>query len=401
MAKLAAASGFFEGSSEKNLEKMGALVQLARQGGGASSSTAAATSISAFVNTLRTPARRSEFKAAGVEIEGKGGMLKDPFEIIKDSLKATGGDTDKMKKLFASVIGDKPVTALATAYKKAGGGDAGIAEVDRQLNRFSGSMSEKQIQSNVDTASGTTASKAQAFQNQLDLIAASLAERVLPALEKLAPKALEIVDALGRVIGWAAENPKSAIAAALVGSIAKAGIGDILSKGVESLMSKAGAGSLTIAVAAATFMLGKTAIDEITGKKDAAVTASVEDEARRGNLLGKASYESRHGGVTAETRAEMEKMEAELQARIKGAEAPTSTLGALFSTDKTLKTSATEQADATKIGDLKADLARLIAVTEANKPPKVVSVDNLPPGASPTAGAGTSNTGAPSVGGRR
>jgi hypothetical protein len=43
----------------------------------------------------------------------------------------------------------------------------------------------------------------------------------------------------------------------------------------------------------------------------------------------------------------------------------------------------------------------LKAATVANKPPKSVTVDNMPGAIGPVAGAGTSNTGAPAVSGRR
>ncbi len=399
---IAASANSYSGSFDKNIGQLGALSQMAMKGGAYTAAMATGAAAS-FAKDLTKDKTLKKWTGAGVDVFADEGhtKLKDVEELIVAYTKVKGADRAELAKFFPNVVSKRAVESSLDTYQKAGGGAAGEAAIREEFAKFRATLSDDKIAAMYKTQEGTTANKVVDFNNQLEKIAASLAERVLPAMEKMGPKILEVVDAMGRIVGWAAENPKSAIAAALVGSIAKAGIGDILSKGVESLMSKAGAGSLTIAVAAATFMLGKTAIDEITGKKDAAVTASVEDEARRGNLLGKASYEARHGGVTAETRAEMEKMEAELQARIKGAEAPTSTLGALFSTDKTLKGAATEQADAMKIGDLKADLARLIAVTEANKPPKVVSVDNLPPGASPTAGAGTSNTGAPAVGGRR
>jgi len=422
MAKLAAASGFFTGDREENLRKMGALVQLSRQAGGASSSIQAATSIAAFVNTLRTPARRAKFAEAGVDLEDKAtGMLKDPFEIIRESLRKTGGDTDKMKKLFANVLGDKPVTALAIAYKQAGGGEAGIAEVNRQLARFSGVMTSSQIQSNIDLSEKTTASRAQKFQNQLDTIAASLAERVLPAMEKLAPKALEVADALSKMVSIAAENPGKAIVLAIVASIAKAQIGASIASAIPGLLSGAGgmagaaaAGSLGLAgkaglvglAGAAGYGIGSLLapyiFEPIFGGKEKGAEEASAAEARRLNLLGKADAEKRRTGkVSADTLGEIERMRAETEARVKAAEAPTSVLGAMFSTEKTIGQAGAEQADAANLKGLRADLARLIAVTEANKPPKSVTVDNMPAagagGAAPVAGAGTSNTSAPVV----
>jgi TP901 family phage tail tape measure protein len=407
MAKLAAASGFFEGSSEKNLEKMGALVQLARQGGGASSSTAAATSISAFVNTLRTPARRAQFKAAGVEIEGKGGMLKDPFEIIKDSIKATGGDTDKMKKLFASVIGDKPVTALTTAYKKAGGGEAGMAEVDRQLNRFSGTMSSGQIQSNIEESMGTTASKAQQFQNRLDQMGSNIADKVLPALERVAPTIENLVGAFAGVVGWAAENPGSAIVTAITASIAKAAIGSAINTVLESALKKVGESGLggQLAIASAVITAEMVVLDKIGHEQAKGAGEYGKERGEADLLIGKYRTEmALHGEASPETLESMQKLLPKLEDQKKEGEnvSPLTLAKALLpGSDTTVADYGHAKAASNDLEGLRADIKEMTAAIKANKPPKNVTVDNMPGGGGPVAGAGTSNTGAPAVGGRR
>ena len=136
----------------------------------------------------------------------------------------------------------------------------------------------------ASVSKGTTEGRAQAFQNQLDLIVASLAERVLPAMEELAPKALEVANALGKVVGWAAENPGHAIVAAIVGSIGKAAIGNMVGTALENALKTAGAaaggkglglaiGAATIGVTAGSILVAK--LQEDVGKGREAATGQI------------------------------------------------------------------------------------------------------------------------------
>jgi hypothetical protein len=245
-AKLKAAGGRFEGSTAESIKRMGALAQLSMQLGGSATATQAATSVMGFANTLATPARRAQFKEMGVDIDSatQKGAFADPFEIIKRSLKATGGETESMKKLFGNVVGERAVLALTTTYNKAGGGEKGLAAVDEQFKRFSGTVTDAQINENLGRALNTTEAKAQLFQNRLDQIAASLAGKVLPAFEKMAPSVEKVVTALAGMIAWGAENPGTLIVGAIVGSITKAGVGIVVGEALKALIAKSAAGGI-------------------------------------------------------------------------------------------------------------------------------------------------------------
>lgn len=421
--RLVASAGSFEGTLDERIGRQGALAQMAMEGGKVTAAEATNSAL-AFERDMKSPEQLKRLEQAGINVwaNKEKTKLKSQNTIVGDVLDYTGGDLSKLSSLMRNETSRAPVQAFSALYTKAGGGAAGRAAVESKFADYGTTISAKEVEAHSKLAMDTPEARAQKFQNSLDTIASSLAERVLPAMEKLAPKVIEVVDALAKMVGMAAENPGKAIVLAIVASIAKAQIGASIAGAMPGLLSGAGgmigaagaaggamglagkAGLVGLAGAAGAALgtlMAPFIFDPIADRKDKGVNQSVEDEARRGNLLGKAAYESRRGGVSQETLAELETMRTELEGRIAKAADPTSTLGAMFSTDKTIAGASKEQQDAAKIGDLKADLAALLAATRENKPPKNVTVDNMPGGPGPLAGEGTSNTGAPVLTGKR
>jgi len=109
VAKITATSGKFEGTSVENVIKMSSLMQDARGGGGAWNSASAATAVSSFGATFGKGARRKEFKARGIELEGKDNKVRDPFEIIAESIDKTHGNIEGLNKLYGSVMVDRAI----------------------------------------------------------------------------------------------------------------------------------------------------------------------------------------------------------------------------------------------------------------------------------------------------
>ncbi len=319
MAKVAAAAGFFEGDRGENLKKMTALAQLARMSGGAASATQAATSVLSFANILRTPARRAQFKEAGIDVDSKTqkGQLRDPIEIIKEALTKTGGGIEPMKKIFANVIGDKPVTALATAYNKAGGGDAGMKAVDAMLAKFGGTMSDAQIVSN--NAERMRGKEAQGVdtQIQLDQVYAELGTALLPALREFTPVAKGAAEALAGVVRFGAEHPGLAITGAIVASIGKAALGETIGKAVGGMLASmtpatAGLGLLAAAAVAAAIAIAdyqeKSDKEKGKGDKDAALIAKAQKELKETGKISKETIDE-----VAMRRAEVSGMQSALK----------------------------------------------------------------------------------------
>jgi hypothetical protein len=398
MAKLAAASQAFEGDADKNLEFMGSLAQLSRQKGGSASATQAATSVASFVSMLKTPARMKEFeKATGEKVyDEKSGFLRDPKWIIEKALVATMGDPEKLKKVFANVQGARAVEGSATTFREGlvEGRAKGITDesklaefaankVREEFAKFDKGASEQKLQDDLKTAMDSKESRAQLFQNQLEKVVSSMADKVLPQMEKLGPKVIEVVEALSKLVSWAAENPGKAITMAIVGSIGKAAIGSMVAKSLENLIGGlAGVGGKGVgalagggaggALGTAGAVLGAGALGVGLGM---AITSGIEwgekeateggnqaahRDARVFGAMG-AANKAAMGGTDDEITSALaaaERVRAELKKDIENAQDPTSYAGAIFG-GKTIEEAGKEQADSQHIPELKAMLERL------------------------------------------
>jgi len=317
LSALGAAAPRFEGSAAANISKMGAMAQLALQMGGAKSASQATTAVMGFANTLSTPARRAQFKAMGVDIDSTSekGKFLDPFEIIKQSLLKTGGDTDKMKKLFANVVGERAVRALTNSYLGAGGGQAGLAAVDKQFARFGGTVNDKQIQDNLGRELGTKASEAQAFQNELDKITSTMGDQLAPAMKDLAPVAKDAARSLTGLVSFGASHPETAITAAIVASIGKAALGPAIGEALKNSVGGAGALGGILALGVVALSAEKVIFDA----KDKANDRVRNADLRADDAEAIARGAKKTGTVTAKDKSEFDATLAETQARVAGA----------------------------------------------------------------------------------
>jgi len=193
MAKLTAAAGQFSGDEVQNILMMGVLAQEARGKGGAASPQMAATAVAGFVNTLKTPARIAQFKERGIDVfDPTTKLLKDPRQIILQSLEKTQGDPEAMKKMFANVMGERAVTGFANIYRK---GEAeqkgsGKAKVEAEFARLSGVMTSQDV-----------ARAASDRMRESDAqMAKVMAEFDRAVAEKLVPKLLDMVPVIEKLI---------------------------------------------------------------------------------------------------------------------------------------------------------------------------------------------------------
>jgi hypothetical protein len=239
MARVAAAASAFAGDRADIIGKMGALTQEARATGGAPSAAEAARSVVGFSNTMKKTARINAFSKEGIDVftDKTKTKLKDPIELIKESLLATGGDLQAMNKLFMDVIGARAVFGLQQRFIGAGGGDNGIKAVDARIQELiKAQVSQKEIEESSARAGQTTAAKAAQFQNELDKVTEQVMADLVPALEEAGPAILKFAGVLGDVATWAVRNPAAAIGGAITMSIARAGIESAFRSGIERLI---------------------------------------------------------------------------------------------------------------------------------------------------------------------
>lgn len=330
MAKLGAAAGAFEGDKAKAVESMGILAQLARATGGAASASQATTSVARFVSTLQTPARLKEFLKPGTgikkeDIYGPGGGLRDPFEIIKRTIAATGADPLKLHAMFASTVGNKPVDALAKVYRDAGGGQKGMAAIDAEVKRLgAAAMTDAAINEAHAERMKTSAAKIEQFNAKMVEVGGTIAEAALPALEQFAPRLISAGEGLSKFVGWATQNPGQAVgaivAASVAGSIAKAAIGEAAGQALGKAISALPKNSFGFATAAITIAAASIAIQKYN-EQTAAAKADVNQTFDATNaLLKKFGEERKHGAVSKETVDALMQHGAEIQGLRKAGE---------------------------------------------------------------------------------
>lgn len=303
MAKLAAAAPQYAGNVADNVLMMGALAQEARQRGGAASATQAATSVMSFTNTFSKSKRIDAFE--GMVFHGKNpgdasmkawreslfkdGKFRGPEEIIMSILEGTHGDTKKIGKIVSDSGARRITRGFETIYKEASGGKgttdaaahhAGMMAVAAEFDRLrKAAIDDEEAQESHRRAMEEESAKIQLFQNKLQEVTATMADRVLPAFEKLAPHVLDVAQGFASVVAWLADNPFAIIPAMLGAAITKSLTEQAIRIGVENvfrdLMGKAGPGfgggagvagnlsaAFTIAsMAVATVMIGEAYID--------------------------------------------------------------------------------------------------------------------------------------------
>lgn len=297
--QIVAYAGTMIGDRAVNMGKLLAITQTARQYGGAGNAAIAATATAGMMNTLQTPARVKEFEGHFAKFTGghasvynEKGQLRPIDEILLDSIKAAGTGKYRQvefKKMWANVKGGKAATGFMTIYDQAEEaaakeaaatgrkhkvGVAGEAAYRAQFAKFERGMTPEDQAKLAEQATGTKESRAQAFQQKIDKLYEGMADKLIPALEKLAPTAIEATGGLQKLVVWAASNPGAAISAALAASIARAGLESTGRMFLERAISqveaaggmRAGVGAVTgagavgtlaaaLAVGTATFMM--------------------------------------------------------------------------------------------------------------------------------------------------
>jgi hypothetical protein len=273
-AKAAAPAAQFVGDNAQNISKLTALAEIAKMHGGASSPAEAFTAVSSLANTLSKPARLKSISKLIGDTNGQFAdsshtKFKDPFELVKRMIVASKGSID----VLGAAIGDsrsmKAVRGLVGTYNDATGGKSDTASMNRgleamnaELKKFQGAiLSNDEVSRALATQMGTTASKAELFNQQLETIVSTSATKLVPALEELAPKALWVADELSKIATWAAGNPWTAVAvaasAALSRAILESGIRSIIEKAIMSSVGAIGGGGGLGGVATGAGRLGK------------------------------------------------------------------------------------------------------------------------------------------------
>lgn len=266
LGKIAAVADQFYGDKADIIGQLTGFAQMAKAEGGASSSAQAATSVVAFKNVMTSAPRVKAMLAAGLKeedifhMQGTGknrirGTLQAPNDIIRKALVATGGDITKFGNIFKSVMAQRATGALVAAYNSDGGHN--MAAVNKKINEFGkeATLSSSQVDEAQGERMKTAAAQAVVFQEKLDEVGKSVEAELLPALQQLAPYALQAAHGLGELVTFAAKNPVEAIVAAVAAAIGRASLESTFRAGVEKLiltsLGRAGGGAAAAGVGGA------------------------------------------------------------------------------------------------------------------------------------------------------
>lgn len=248
--KVLAQAGLLAGDIDTNQAKLGTLMQVAMLGG-SGTAPQAGTAVQAFINTILTPARQKDIAAAakksGIKIDlfsDNGSAINDPFEIARRALLAAGNggkaNLTTLASMFNNIRGRSVIQGFAKEFNAAGGGEAGIAAVNRLIGTFMGhKMTPEERQDALDTYHKSTKYQAAQFQNELDAVANEVRASLMPALQEAKPYLESFVKGMGELAGWVATHPGEAIVGAIVASIGRAGLESALRSVLEGTIKAA------------------------------------------------------------------------------------------------------------------------------------------------------------------
>lgn len=264
-----------------NIAMLGVLAQAARktEKGTAAQATQSAM---AFVRDLTGQTALKRIGADTIYTDKGRTTLRDPQEIVKDILSKTKGDQSKLAYLMSNQNSRAVVNSFLDPYMKAYKGTSGSAEkkdaagraaVDEAFKTLKdATLNDKTQAVALGEALETTATKAEQFQQKLDRVVGDMADKVIPAMLKLAPDALDAASAMANVATWASSNPASAGGAIVAASVAKA-VADTLAtraaeKGIElggKLIGAVGGGTAAAAMIGTMVVasVGMMAIQEV------------------------------------------------------------------------------------------------------------------------------------------
>lgn len=301
-SRLAAGALQFEGPAAKNIEKLGAVAQLAKKTGSAGDVAEATESVSRLGTDFAKKA--SSFKDAGINVfsDESHTRLRDVFALISESVVKTKGDLTKLHDLF----GERSIRAVEGAqvtYARAGGGGVGGAGEQAINKAFGDVMSYTPTQEALQDKLADKLTETQSKVNiALENFQAAINTKLMPVLPQLIdsfsraiPVAAALADGLASVVSMLAEHPFAGlgaiVAASIVAEISKAAIGSLVGNGIAKLLGGGGkampgggtiggqiSGALAITATAVTIVAaGVSFIDKLSdtsAKADANVRAA-------------------------------------------------------------------------------------------------------------------------------
>jgi hypothetical protein len=245
--KIVGAATMFAGDRSKNLADMGALTQMAAQGG-AHNAEDATTAVKNFVGDS---VKKGENIGVNVWADEGKTKLRAAEDILADSFEKTNGNLEKL----IAVYGEQSRSILVgnvDRFNAAGGGKAGAQAIRDNFANFRGQvMSQGEVNTSAQFAADAPAAKFAASMNRLNQ---SLGDNLLPklpelvdAIGRLTPHITSLVSGMASAAEWFAENPFKGMGLVIAGYIGEeivaAKIGDLLKDAISGNIPSEGGGS--------------------------------------------------------------------------------------------------------------------------------------------------------------
>jgi hypothetical protein len=244
---LGATRSYYKGDVTANQQTLIGLGQIAKNAGDAGES-------GTFIKDIATEAyaaNRKFKKKHGkdlVHIDAKTGQLDSPEAVVEQVLRATKGNIGEISEAFGQ-RGSRLFGELAGTFQKAGGGEAGISAVKKNMGEVTGAtMTVDQLNQQNAQVDSTPGMKLQLAFNKIsetleDKLEPRLDEFASNTLPKLIPIFEKIIDAGASFADWFADNPIKGVGAIVLAKVtadlAAAGIGE----GVKQVLIRLMAGS--------------------------------------------------------------------------------------------------------------------------------------------------------------
>lgn len=399
------------GNFQKDLGEAQAIAQMSRLGG-ASSPAEQAQTANALTRDLTKQANLRRYAKAEmpVFVPGSGNQkLRSVEDVIVSVFRETKGDIAKITSFFPNEASKRGVMGLHGTYREAGGGEAGINAIKAVFKTFKSEMSETDVKNSANLWEGSMGAKANAAQNKFDLAWADALTKLVPAMERMIPVTEKLIGGLGSLADYISNNVGTSIAIAAAASVTKAGIGAVLSSAIERAIKGGGAGGaaggaagggmgnlgagLSIAAASvAITAMGMVAIKSHFDAKDEAENKSRSDALQGATDKANTLVAYQRGQISEpEALERLEKNEADIEAKISSAEKfhdddqfGGRTLRDSFNwvtgSGPSFDATKIDQANATNMDSLKADLQGVREAINSLKNGLRVTVDNMPAG---------------------
>lgn len=266
----------------KAFGQLSTIVQQAAATGGATAAPEATEAVARLSGDIYK--HEESFKALKIGVRDKTGkFLRDPMEIIKESIAKTGGDAGQLKELYGeqsyrAVAGYQDVFNRRAQEVRAAGGKepaaqaAGLEAIDVAFKKIAdASLKEEQVKAEASR-------RIQEADKQLEMVLNQLREavgrelvpefiRMIPIIRDAIPAFAKLLKHVAEAAEWFSAHPFAGLGLTVAGSITKdlagAGIGMAVKAALVAMMGGGATG--TVGGAAGTMAAGGSGVAATLG----------------------------------------------------------------------------------------------------------------------------------------